>query len=63
MEKKKKELPEVITKFKRADEGVNKIIIPKYIIDNFDREFIMEINTKTGVMKLTPLSQMKKGDE
>lgn len=62
MEKKKKELPEIMTYFKRADEGVNKIIIPKYVIDNFDREFIMELNTKTGVMILTPLSKMKKGE-
>ena len=38
------------------------MILYKYIIDNFDREFIMEVNTKTGVMKLTPLSQMKKGE-
>lgn len=58
----KKELPETVNYFKRADKGVNKIIIPKPMIEKFGREFIMKINTKTGVIILTPLSKME-GDE
>ena len=50
------------TYIKRADLALNKIIIPKLVIDNFGREFFIEVDIETGVMKLTPLSQMKKGE-
>lgn len=42
---------------KRADKEKNRIIIPKFIIDKYGREFYLEIY-EDGTMKLTP----KKGD-
>lgn len=49
-----------ITFIKRADLALNKIIIPKYVIDNFGREFLMKVDTETGVMTLTPINQVEK---
>ena len=42
---------------KNADKTFNKIIIPKFIIDNFSRSFTMEIY-EDGTMVLKPI--MKK---
>lgn len=43
--------------FKRADKEKNRIIIPKFIIDKYGREFYLEV-FEDGTMKLIP----KKGD-
>lgn len=42
---------------KRADKEKNRIIIPKFIIDKYGREFYIEIY-EDGTMKLIP----KKGE-
>lgn len=39
---------------KRADKTENKIIIPKFIIEKFDRDFLMEIYDD-GTMVLKPI--------
>lgn len=44
---------------KRADKEKNRIIIPKIIIEKFGREFILEVNTETGILTMTPI---KKGE-
>ncbi len=48
------------TYIKRADLALNKIIIPKIVIDNFGREFLMKVDIETGVMTLTPTNQEEK---
>lgn len=50
----------VFTFMKRAEKNKNRIIIPKFIIDNYGRDFILEV-LEDGSMKLTPIS-IKKGD-
>lgn len=42
-ENNEKEVKPIITYFKRADKGSNKIIIPKPIIESWGNEFNMEI--------------------
>ena len=49
-----------ITFIKRADLALNKIIIPKYVIDNFGREFLMKVDIETGIMTLIPINQVEK---
>lgn len=44
---------------KHADKTLNKIIIPKFIIENFSRDFIMKIY-EDGTMVLKPI--MKKNE-
>lgn len=44
---------------KRADKTLNKIIIPKFIIEKFSRDFLMEIY-EDGTMVLKPI--MKKNE-
>lgn len=39
---------------KRADKEKNRIIIPKFIIDNFGRDFYLEVY-EDGTMKLIPI--------
>lgn len=46
---------------KRADKEKNRIIIPKFIIDKFGREFYLEVNEEDGTMKLIPIKIEKKG--
>ncbi len=48
------------TYIKRADLALNKIIIPKFVIDNFGREFLMKVDIETGVMTLIPTNQEEK---
>lgn len=43
---------------KHADKTKNRIIIPKFIIDTYGREFYLEV-LENGTMTLTPL---KKGE-
>ena len=59
----KEEKKTIITYMKRADKGVNKIIIPKAVIEKFGNEFLMSVNYETGEMKLMPISKIKEGDE
>lgn len=46
---------------KRAEKDKNRIIIPKFIIDKFGRDFYMEV-FEDGSMKLTPIKYKKKGN-
>lgn len=46
---------------KRAEKDKNRIIIPKYIIDNFGRDFYLDI-FEDGTMKLIPIKTEKKGN-
>ena len=48
---------------KRADKTRNRILIPKFIIDKFGRDFYLEVNLEDGTMKLTPIKieNKKKG--
>ena len=39
---------------KRADKEKNRIIIPKFVVEKYGNEFILEI-LEDGTMKLTPL--------
>jgi len=50
---------ETLKFMKRAEKDKNRIIIPKFIIDKFGRDFYLEVNLKDGSMKLTPI---KKGE-
>ena len=45
---------------KRADKLRNRIIIPKFIIDKYGRDFYLEIH-EDGTMKLIPVN-LKKGE-
>lgn len=45
---------------KRAEKDKNRIIIPKFIIDNYGRDFRLEV-LEDGSMKLTPIKIEKKG--
>lgn len=45
---------------KRAEKDKNRIIIPKHIIDNFGRDFYLDV-FEDGTMKLTPIKYEKKG--
>ena len=45
---------------KRAEKDKNRIIIPKSIIDNFGRDFYLDV-FEDGTMKLTPIKYEKKG--
>lgn len=52
----------VLFKFmKRAEKDKNRIIIPKFIIDNYGRDFLLEV-LEDGSMKLTPIENKKKGE-
>ena len=52
---------ETLRLMKRADKERNRIIIPKFIIDKYGRDFYLEVNPKDGTMKLTPIKE-KKGE-
>ena len=43
---------------KRADKMYNRIIIPKFIIDNYGRDFYLEVYDD-GTMKLIPIKYNK----
>lgn len=45
---------------KHADKTLNKIIIPKFIIENFSRDFVMKIY-EDGTMVLKPI--VKRSEE
>ena len=48
----------LFTFMKRADKTLNRIVIPKFIIDKFGRDFYLEV-LEDGSMKLIPI---KKGE-
>ena len=48
----------LFTFIKRADKNLNRIVIPKFIIDKFGRDFYLEV-LEDGSMKLT---RIKKGE-
>lgn len=52
---------EILRFMKRADISRNRIVIPKFIIDKVGRDFYLEYDPKTGIMKLTPIKTQKKG--
>lgn len=52
---------EILRFMKHADKERNRIIIPKFIIDKFGRDFYLEVNTTDGSMKLIPIKN-KKGE-
>lgn len=46
----------IFTFMKRADKEKNRIIIPKFIIDQYGRDFYLEV-LEDGTMKLTPIKK------
>ena len=50
-----------LTLMKRAEANKNRIIIPKFIIDKFGRDFFLYVNPTDGTMKLIPIKNKKKG--
>ena len=51
--------PKVLFTFmKRADKQLNRILIPKFIIDTYGREFYLEVYND-GTMKLIPKRKEK----
>lgn len=57
-----KEVKMKILRFmKHAEKCKNRIIIPKFIIKNFGRDFYLDIDPETGVMTLTPINLEKRG--
>ena len=46
---------------KHADKERNRIIIPKFIIDKFGRDFYLEVY-EDGTMKIIPVNKTKKGE-
>lgn len=53
---------ETIRFMKRADKLRNRVIIPKFVIDKFGRDFYMDVNLKDGSIKLIPINFKKKGE-
>ena len=51
---------EILRFMKRADKERNRIIIPKFIIDKFGRDFYLEVH-EDGTMELIPV-KLKKGE-
>ena len=52
---------ETIRFMKRVEKNKNRIIIPKFIIDKFGRDFYLDFNPEDGTMTLTPIKYEKKG--
>lgn len=48
----------LFTFVKHADKEKNRIIIPKFIIDNYGRDFCLEV-LEDGTMKLIPIKKGK----
>ena len=46
---------------KKADKERNRIIIPKFIIDKYGKDFYLEVY-EDGTMKLIPVKNEKKGE-
>lgn len=56
--------PKMLFRFmKRADKQLNRILIPKFVIDNYGRDFYLDIY-EDGTIKLIPIERLnKKGEE
>lgn len=52
---------EMLRFMKRADKERNRIIIPKFIIDKFGRDFYLEVY-EDGTMKIIPIKKDAKGE-
>ena len=46
----------ILRYMKRVEKDKNRIIIPKFIIDKFGRDFYLEVNPEDGTMKLIPIN-------
>ncbi len=58
-----KDEPKVLFTFmKRADIEKNRIIIPKFFIDNYGRDFYLEI-LDNGTMRIIPITKLNKKDK
>lgn len=58
-----KKEPKLLFKFmKRADTLQNRIVLPKFVIDNYGRDFYLEIY-EDGTMKLIPITKLNKKEE
>ena len=58
-----KQEPKVLLRFmKSADKSRNKIIIPQIIIDNYGRDFYLEV-LDDGTIRLVPISNKKEVEE
>jgi hypothetical protein len=55
----KKEPKVLFTFMKRADIEQNRIIIPKFFIDNYGRDFYLEV-LDDGTIKLIPITKLNK---
>ena len=51
---------EILRFMKRADKDKNRIMIPKFIIDKYGRDFYLEVH-QDGTIKLIPVN-LKKGE-
>lgn len=47
---------------KRADKQLNRIIIPKFIIDNYGRDFYMNVYDD-GLMEIIPIKKLNKKEK
>ena len=47
---------------KRADKQLNRIIIPKFIVDNYGRDFYMNVYDD-GSMELIPIKKLNKKEK
>lgn len=55
--------PKVLFTFmKRADLGRNRIIIPKFVIDNYGRDFYFNVYDD-GSMRIIPIKNEKRKEE
>ena len=55
--------PKMLSRFmKRADVLKNRIIIPKFFIDNYGRNFYLDIYDD-GTIKLIPVEKLNKKEE
>lgn len=55
--------PKVLFRFmKRADITQNRIIIPKFIIDNFGRDFYFDVY-EDGTIKVIPIERLNKKEK
>lgn len=55
--------PKMLFRFmKRADKQLNRILIPKFVIDNYGRDFYLDIY-EDGTIKLIPIERLNKKEE
>lgn len=55
--------PKMLFRFmKRADKQLNRILIPKFVIDNYGRDFYLDIY-EDGTIKLIPIEKLNKKEE